>query len=174
MPIPGPTDELHVNEEIRSAQVRLIDAAGEQVGVVDTSEAMTMAREAGMDLVEVAPEAEPPVCRIIDYGKHKYRKKKKTHQSHVKQHVSQLKALRLSPTTEEHDLQVKLRKAREFLDRRDRVVFNVMFRGRQMLHRERGDALMVRIQQDLEPIAKIESPPRMEGRRLWMVVSPKH
>jgi translation initiation factor IF-3 len=155
-------------------QVRLISETGEQVGVITRDEAMTMAREVGMDLVEVAPEAEPPVCRIMDYGKHKYRKKKKTHQSHVKQHVSQLKALRLGPTTEEHDLQVKLRKAREFLARRDRVVFNIMFRGRQMLHREQGDALMTRIQQELEPIVKIESPPRMEGRRLWMVVSPKH
>ena len=106
--------------------------------------------------------------------KHKYRKKKKSHQSHVKQRATQLKALRLSPVTEEHDLQVKLRKAREFLERRDRVVFNVMFRGRQMLHREMGQELMQRIQKDLEPIAKVESPPRMEGRRLWMVVGPKH
>ena len=135
---------------------------------------MALAVEAGLDLVEVAPDADPPVCRIMDYGRQKYRKKKKGHQGQTRQRHTQLKALRLGPLTEEHDVQVKLRKAKEFLERRDRVVFNVMFRGRQMLHRELGFQLLERIAKDLEEVAKVESPPTMEGRRLWMVVGPKH
>lgn len=132
-----------------------------------------MATEADLDLVEVAPDADPPVCRIMDYGKHKYQLKKKQHQGHTKQHHSQLKALRLSPVIEEHDIQVKLRRAREFLERGDRVTFNVMFRGRQMLHTEVGREILGRIAKDLEDMAKVEQSPRMEGRRLWMVVAPK-
>ena len=134
---------------------------------------MQAALEAGLDLVEVAPEAEPPVARIMDYGKHKYYQKKKYHQGRTHQHVSQLKALRLSPVTEEHDLQVKLKKARQFLERRDRVVFNLLFRGRQMMHREMGMELMKRISEELADVAKVESRPKMEGRRLWMVIAPK-
>ena len=132
-----------------------------------------MATEAELDLVEVAPAATPPVCRIMDFGKHKYRLKKKTHQSRVKQHHAQLKALRLSPVIEEHDVQVKLRRAREFLGRGDRVTFNMIFRGRQMLHREVGHEVMGHIAKELEEVAKVEVPPTMEGRRLWMVVAPK-
>jgi len=153
--------------------VRLINEDGDNIGVISLKEALMMAQEAGLDLVEVAPDAKPPVCRIMDFGKHKYRVKKRQHQSRVKQHHTQLKALRLSPVIEEHDIQVKLRRAREFLGRGDRVTFNMMFRGRQMLHREVGHEVMGHIAAALEDVAKIELPPRMEGRRLWMVVAPK-
>ncbi len=136
-------------------------------------EALQAAVDSGMDLVEVAPDADPPVVRIMDFGKHKYRQKKKSHQSHVKQHVTQMKALRLSPVTEEHDLQVKLKQARQFLERRDRVVFNMLFRGRQMLHRDLGMELMNRICRELADAGKAEGMPKMEGRRLWVVFSPK-
>jgi translation initiation factor IF-3 len=136
-------------------------------------EAIQAAMDAGMDLVEVAPEADPPVVRIMDFGKHKYRLKKKSHQSHVHQHVTQMKALRLSPVTEEHDLQVKLKQARQFLARRDRVVFNLMFRGRQMLHRDKAFEVMKRIKEELADVARAEDEPKMEGRRLWMVFGPK-
>ena len=132
-----------------------------------------MADEAGLDLVEVAPDAEPPVCRIMDYGKQKYRAKKKQHHSRVKQHHTQLKSLRLSPVIEEHDIQVKLKRARTFLERGDRVAFNMQFRGRQMAHQEIGLGIMERIAQDLEDLCKIESAPKMEGRRLSMVLSPR-
>ena len=166
-------DELKINEEIRSAQVRLIDENGENVGIVSRDQALATAREAEFDLVEVSPEGDPPVCRIMDYGKHKYRLKKKMHQSRVKQHQPQLKALRLSPVTEEHDVQVKLNRAREFLGRRDRVTFNMLFRGRQVMHADIGMAIMDRIAKGLEDIAKVETPPKMEGKRLWMVLAPK-
>ena len=153
--------------------MRVISETGEQLGIMPREEALQAALDAGMDLVEVAPDADPPVVRIMDFGKQKYRQKKKSHQSHVRQHVSQMKALRLSPVTEEHDVQVKLKKARQFLARRDRVVFNLMFRGRQMLHRELGMELMKRIREELSDVAKAEDEPRMEGRRLWMVFGPK-
>jgi translation initiation factor IF-3 len=141
--------------------------------VIATAEAMRLANEANLDLVEVAPDADPPVCRIMDYGKHKYRLKKKQHQSHVKTHHVELKQLRLSPVIEEHDIEVKLKRAREFLARGDRVTFNMMFRGRQMLHTEVGREILNRIATALEDIAKAEAPPRQEGRRLWMTVAAK-
>ena len=164
---------MRINDRIRAEKVRLINENGENLGVIDLKEALTMATEAELDLVEVAPGADPPVCRIMDYGKHKYRLKKRQHQGRVKQHHAQLKALRLSPVIEEHDVQVKLRRAREFLERGDRVTFNMMFRGRQMLHREVGQQVMDHIAAELEEVAKIEVPPTMEGRRLWMVVAPR-
>lgn len=162
-----------MNDRIRVDEVRLINEEGENVGVIGIKEALAMAADAGFDLVEVAPAAKPPVCRIMDYGKHKYRLKKRLHQSHVKQRHAQLKALRLSPVIEEHDVQVKLRRAREFLARGDRVTFNMMFRGRQMLHKEFGRELMDHIATELAEIAKVEVPPTTEGRRIWMVVAPK-
>ena len=134
---------------------------------------MNLARDAGMVLVEDSRMVRPPVWRIFDYGKHKYRMKKRQHQGRVKQHQAQLKALRLSPVIEEHDIQVKLRRAREFLGRGDRVTFNMMFRGRQMLHREVGRQVLDHIAAELEEIAKVEVSPTMEGRRLWMVVAPR-
>ena len=162
-----------MNERIHSEQVRLINEKGENVGVVAIADALVMATEADLDLVEVAPEAAPPVCRIMDYGKHKYRLKKKQHQSHVKQHHTQLKALRLSPMIEEHDIQVKLRRAREFIARGDRVMFNMIFRGRQLMRTDAGYQLMNRLVAELVDVAKPEVSPRMEGRRLWTVVAPK-
>jgi translation initiation factor IF-3 len=162
-----------VNERIRVEQVRLVNEKGENVGVVAVKDALVMATEADLDLVEVAPEAEPPVCRIMDFGKHKYRLKKKQHQSHVHQHHAQLKALRLSPMIEEHDIQVKLHRAKDFIARGDRVMFNMMFRGRQLMRTEAGYQLLNRLVLEMAEVAKAEVSPRMEGRRLWTVVAPK-
>ena len=162
-----------MNERIRVEQVRLINEKGENVGLVAVKDALVLATEADLDLVEVAPEAVPPVCRIMDYGKHKYRLKKKQHQSHVKTHHTQLKALRLSPMIEEHDIQVKLRRAREFIGRGDRVMFNMLFRGRQLMRTDAGYQLLNRLVAELADITKAEVAPRMEGRRLWTVVAPK-
>jgi len=164
---------LRLNDRIQAEQVRLIIENGENIGVVDLTDALTMAAEANLDLVEVAPDASPPVCRVMDYGKQKYRHKKRQHQGRSKQHQAQLKSLRLGPAIEEHDIQVKLRRARTFLERGDRVTFNMMFRGRQMLHREKGHEVLNRIAEELEDIAKVELPPKSEGRRIWMVLAPK-
>ena len=164
---------MKLNDRIQAEEVRLINEQGENVGVIAFKEALAMAMDGGFDLVEVAPAAKPPVCRIMDFGKHKYRLKKRQHQSRVKQHHAQLKALRLSPVIEEHDIQVKLRRAREFLARGDRVTFNMMFRGRQMLHKEVGREVLDHIAKELDEVAKVEVHPRMEGRRLWMVVAPR-
>ena len=162
-----------MNERIDAEQVRLVNEKGENVGVVAVKDALLMATEADLDLVEVAPEAEPPVCRIMDFGKHKYRLKKKQHQSHVHQHHAQLKALRLSPMIEEHDIQVKLRRAKDFIARGDRVMFNMMFRGRQLMRTDAGYQLLNRLVLEMAEVAKAEVSPRMEGRRLWTVVAPK-
>ncbi|MFA9480250.1 translation initiation factor IF-3 [Phycisphaerales bacterium AB-hyl4] len=161
-----------MNDMIRLSPVRLIDENNEQVGVVETDEAKQRARTAGLDLVEVAPQARPPVCRIMDYGKWKYqqRKKEQKAKSHAKQ--SELKGIRLRPGTDEHDLEIKTNKAREFLDDGDKVQFTMLFRGRQMAHQDLGLRSMQSIYQGLSDIAKIEAAPRMMGRRMTMVLAP--
>jgi len=162
---------LHVNDKIRVPSVRLINEKGDQVGIITTAEAMEMAQNVELDLVEVAPEANPPVCRIMDYGKYKYRQKKRSHQKVA--HRVQLKMLRVRPKTEEHDLQVKIRKAREFIDKGHRVTIMVQFRGREMQHREYGTRQLTRFMTELEDIAKVEAEPKMQGRRIEMTFAPK-
>ncbi|HLE88264.1 MAG TPA: translation initiation factor IF-3, partial [Candidatus Brocadiaceae bacterium] len=133
---------MRINERIRSSTVRLIDENGVQVGVISKEEAIAKAKGVESDLVEVAPDASPPVCRIMNYGKFKYKQKKKTHQ---KQHVVQLKELRLRPKTGEHDIQTKIRQARKFLENKDRVLINMMFKGRERAHAELGDEILKQI-----------------------------
>lgn len=164
------TQELRINERIFAKQVRLIGEEGEQLGVVSKQEALEKARELGTDLVEVAPQADPPVCRLMSYGKYKYRQKKKTQQ---KRHVSQLKELRLRPKTDVHDLQTKIRQARKFLERKDKVLVNMMFRGRERAHTEIGKEILLKFAQELEDIAKIEKDVRLDGRRMGMILAPK-
>ena len=166
-------DELRVNERIRVSEVRLIDAEGQQVGIVAREEALKRAQEAGLDLVEVAPLAKPPVCKLMDWGKHKYEQKKRSHQAEVKKHHTHLKEIRLTPKTEEHDLRIKLDKARDFLQRRDKVVINMRFRGREMFHLELGHEMLKRISAELEDVAKVEHTSHIEGRRLTMTLAPK-
>lgn len=153
--------------------MRLIDEEGEQVGVVPLDDAMERANEADLDLVEVAPDAKPPVCKIMDYGKYKYRQKKRMHESRKKSHAGEIKELRLRPKIEDHDLFVKLRKAREFLEAGQKVLFHVFFRGREMAHKEFGFALLQRVADELEDVAKIENPPREEGRRISVTMVKK-
>lgn len=164
------TQELRINERIFAKQVRLIGEESEQLGVVSRQEALEKARELGTDLVEVAPQADPPVCRLMSYGKYKYRQKKKTQQ---KRHVSQLKELRLRPKTDVHDLQTKIRQARKFLERKDKVLVNMMFRGRERAHTEIGKEILLKFAQELEDIAKIEKDVRLDGRRMGMILAPK-
>ena len=157
-------NQPRVNEMIRIPQVRVISAEGEQLGVMSTHDAMNVARNAGLDLVEVAADAKPPVCRIIDYSKFKYQQKKKQGKQHV--HQSKLKELRLRPKTGDHDLQVKINKAKEFLNDKDKVLISVMFKGRELAHIEEGEKMMEHIIAELEPLRKLESPPKQQGKRI--------
>jgi len=150
--------------------VRLIDENGVQVGVITKEEAIAKAKSVESDLVEVAPDASPPVCRIMNYGKFKYKQKKKMHQ---KQHVVQLKELRLRPKTGEHDIQTKIRQARKFLENKDRVLINMMFKGRERAHAELGNEILKQIAAALEDIAKVEKDKISDERRMGMILSPK-
>ncbi len=160
-----------VNERITIRQVMLIDHEGKKVGVTDTGQALDMAREAGMDLVEVAPNARPPVARIMDYGKYKYEQSKKAHESKKKQHQSKLKTVRLRPKTDPHMLEIRVEKSREFLMRGDKVQVMILFRGREMAHQELGIAHCREVAKRLDDIAKVEQEPRLEGRRMMMLLS---
>ncbi|MEP9412340.1 MAG: translation initiation factor IF-3 [Candidatus Brocadia sp.] len=164
------SQELRINERIRSSTVRLIDENGVQLGIVSKEEAIAKAKSADLDLVEVAPDAEPPVCRIMNYGKYKYKQKKKLHQ---KQHVVQLKELRLRPKTGEHDIQTKIRQARKFLENKDRVLINMMFKGRERAHAELGSEILKQIADALEDIAKVEKDKISDDRRMGIILSPK-
>ena len=161
---------MRINERIRSSTVRLIDENGVQVGVITKEEAIAKAKSVESDLVEVAPDATPPVCRIMNYGKFKYKQKKKMHQ---KQHVVQLKELRLRPKTGEHDVQTKIRQARKFLENKDRVLINMMFKGRERAHAELGNEILKQIAVALEDIAKVEKDRISDERRMGMILTPK-
>lgn len=163
---------LRTNEQIRISPILLIDEADNQIGTIETAEAIRRARETGMDLVEVAPTARPPVCRIMDYGKWKYRQNKKEQKAKQKHHSQQLKEVRLRPKTDIHDRDFKIKHAREFLAEGDRVQFTMMFRGREMAHQDLGMQRMREIAEGLADIAKIETPPRMMGKRMNMVLMP--
>ena len=165
------TREQPINERIKAQTVRLVSDESEQLGVKDIAEARRLAEEAELDLVLVAPNADPPVCKIMDYGKFKYRQKKRQHEHH--KHNPQLKELRLRPKTEAHDLHVRTRKAREFLERGDRVLVTVRFRGREMTHTELGTALLARFADDLQDIAKVEKQPSIEHRRMTIILAKK-
>jgi translation initiation factor IF-3 len=138
-----------------------------------TDEALRRAKEAGLDLVEVAPDAKPPVCKIMDYGKFKYEQKKKAHQAKTRQKVTQLKELRIRPKTEEHDLLIKVKKAKEFLAVGDRVQVNMLFKGREMAHIEVGKTLLERFATEVADVAKVERPAILDGRRMTLVLVPK-
>lgn len=159
-----------MNEQIRISPIRLIGAEGEQHGIVPTSQALEMARESGMDLVEVAAQERPPVCKIIDYGKFKYAQSKKTHQ---KTHQQKLKEIRVRPKTGGHDIDTKIVQARKFLEHNDKVQVNVLFRGREMQHIEEGQRVMNQVLEALLDACKVESPARMEGKRMVALLAPK-
>jgi translation initiation factor IF-3 len=168
----GPIDRgLRVNEQIRISPVRVINPEGVMLGVMPTSKALEAAREAGMDLVEVAPNERPPVCKIIDYGKFKYTQKKKL--SKQKQHQVQVKEIRVRPKTGDHDIEVKVKRAREFLEHKDKVLVNVLFRGRELAHIDEGRRVMQEVLQALEEVGKVEKTPSMEGRRMTAILAPR-
>jgi translation initiation factor IF-3 len=143
------------------------------VGVVGRNEAIQMAMEAGLDLVEIAPNADPPVCKILDFGKYKYEAQKKKNEARKKQKVIEVKEIKLRPSIDDHDYDVKMRSMAKFIDEGDKVKVTMRFRGRELAHQELGMNVLIRVRDDLEEIAKVEQMPRMEGRQMTMVISPK-
>ncbi|MDZ7714818.1 MAG: translation initiation factor IF-3 [Balneolaceae bacterium] len=167
----GNDDRPNVNDEIRSSKVRVIKP-DEGHEIVPIDEAIRIAQSYDLDLVQVAPDADPPVCKIIDFGKYMYEKKKKEKEAKKKQHTVQVKELRFRPNTDDHDLEFKTRHAREFLEGGDKVKATVQFRGRDMLYTERGKELLMELAEELDDISEIETKPNMEGRRMIMLLSP--
>jgi translation initiation factor IF-3 len=160
-----------INEQIRISPVRVISAEGELLGIITTDEALTRAREADLDLVEVAPNERPPVCRIMDYGKFKYQQKKRLAKGHT--HQSKIKEIRVRPKTGEHDIQFKLNQAKTFLQHKDKVVVSVIFRGRELAHIEEGRKVIDHVIKELEEVSKIESSPSHQGKRIVCILAPK-
>lgn len=165
--------DLRINEQIRVREVRLIDEKGEQRGIVSTLEALRIAREAGLDLVEVAPQSVPPVCRLLNYGKFKFEQEKKIKDAKKKAKVTELKEIRMQPKIAEHDLDFKANHVREFLEDGNKVKVTIRFRGRELAHTEIGEQILGRILAKLEGVYVLERPPLMEGRFMSMVLSPK-
>jgi len=165
--------DTRINEEISAPEVRLIGAAGEQIGIVSLAAANKMAEEAGVDLVEIAPTAKPPVCRLMDYGKYKYHEAKKRHEAKLKQRQIQIKEVKFRPGTDEGDYQIKLRNLIRFLEEGDKTKVTLRFRGREMAHQEFGVKLLERVRTDLDPYGVVEQFPKLEGRQMVMVLSPK-
>ncbi|MCD6170204.1 MAG: translation initiation factor IF-3 [Candidatus Latescibacteria bacterium] len=164
---------MRVNEQISAPQVRVIDSKGEQVGVMDTQAALKLASEQELDLVEVAPNATPPVCRIMDYGKFKYEREKQEKEAKKKQQGLHLKEVRMRPKIDEHDYQFKLRHLKEFLSKRNRVKVSIIFRGRENVHKEAGERLMQQILQDVADLASLDGSIRSERNSLIATLVPK-
>ncbi|MEJ7618076.1 MAG: translation initiation factor IF-3 [Pyrinomonadaceae bacterium] len=162
-----------INEKIRVPQVRVIDEEGEQLGILETREAVRMARERGLDLVEVAAAADPPVCRIIDYGKFQYEAKKKAAEAKKKQVIIVVKEVKFRPGTDEHDYEYKMRHARDWLEEGDKVKASIWFRGREMTHRELGSKILEKLEKDLTEFGEVEARPRMEGNQMFLIFAPK-
>ena len=167
------TKRVRRNDEIDAQEVRVIDAEGEQAGVMSLSDAIELAKDVSLDLVEVSPNAEPPVCRIMDFGKYLFEQNKKAQTSKRKQKQVHVKEIKFRPGTDEGDYQVKLRKLVEFLEYGDKTKVTLRFRGREMAHQELGAKLLARVRNDLEEYGTVEQMPQMEGRQMIMVIAPK-
>jgi translation initiation factor IF-3 len=165
--------DVNVNWQIRAPEVRVVGHDGKQIGILPLKEAMKLAEEQGLDLVEVAPQATPPVCRIMNYGKYKYQQSKKIQEAKKHQTVIQVKEVKIRPRTEEHDLQFKLRHAKRFLSEGNKVKVSMLFRGREIAHPEMGRELLDRIVAELKDLMVIEQAPRLEGRSMVMLLAPK-
>ncbi|MBN2476042.1 MAG: translation initiation factor IF-3 [Pirellulales bacterium] len=164
-------NKQRINEQIHVSPVRVIAADGTQLGILSTEDALKEARKVDLDLVEVAPNARPPVCRIMDFGKYKYQQKKRQHKGHA--HQTKIKEIRVRPKTGEHDITVKVNRARDFLEHKNKVIVTVIFRGREMAHIEEGRRVISGVLEQLADIAKVESPPIQHGRRMVCTVAPK-
>jgi len=161
-----------VNEAIRAKEVRLIDQDGEQAGIVQSRQALAMAEEAGLDLVEVAPNARPPVCKLMDYGKYKYEQKQKAKEARRNASTIQVKEVKFRPKTDEHDIQTKIRNIRRFLKDGNKAKLTIQFRGREITHADRGRRILDRVKEEIGESANVEMGPRMEGRTMIMIMAP--
>ncbi|MBQ7618396.1 MAG: translation initiation factor IF-3 [Desulfovibrio sp.] len=168
-----PHDGTRRNEMIRAREVRVIGADGEQLGILSRNEAIEKAKEAGLDLVEVAALSEPPVCRIMDFGKYRYEQQKKKQEAKKRQTVVQIKEIKVRPKTDDHDYETKLRHIRRFIEDGDRCKLTVFFRGREIVHKDRGQDILSRFVEDTADIAKVEQEAKSEGRTLQMLLVPK-
>ena len=162
-----------INDAIRAREVRLIDENGQNVGIVGRFEAQERANQVGLDLVEVSPDANPPVCKILDYGKFKYQEQKKAAEARKNQKIVEIKEIKMRPSIDEHDYDVKMRAIRRFFEEGDKVKVTLRFRGREMAHQNLGYELLQRVKTDLVEASKVESEPRLEGRQMVMVLAPK-
>ena len=166
-------DGPRINGAIRAPKVRCIDPEGEQLGVLDTHDAIRKAEDFGLDLVEVQPNADPPVCKILDYGKFKYEAQKRANEARKKQKIIEVKEIKLRPNIDEHDYQVKMRNVHKFLNAGDKVKVTLRFRGREMAHQELGANVLTRVREETDEFAKVEAMPKLEGRQMIMVLAPK-
>ena len=161
-----------INEEIRDSEIRLISATGEQLGIMAPAEALKIADEQGLDLVKISPNAVPPVCKLMDYGKFRYQEQKKAQEAKAKQKVVQIKEVKFRPATDENDFQTKLRSLKRFLEDGDKAKITLRFRGREMAHQQFGTQLMDRVREELVDIAQVEHAPKLEGRQMLMFLAP--
>jgi translation initiation factor IF-3 len=162
-----------INDAIRAREVRLIDENGQNVGVVSRVDALERAVAAGLDLVEVSPDAQPPVCKILDFGKFKYQEQKKAAEARKNQKIVEIKEIKMRPTIDDHDYDVKIRSIKRFFDEGDKVKVTLRFRGREMAHQEIGYQLLQRVKTELQELSKVEAEPRLEGRQMVMVLAPR-
>ncbi|NBD31096.1 MAG: translation initiation factor IF-3 [Alphaproteobacteria bacterium] len=161
-----------VNDRIRAPEIRLIGPNGENVGVVSPDRAMTLAAEVGLDLVEISPNANPPVCKIMDFGKYKYEQQKRESEAKKKQKVIEVKEVKFRPNTDSHDYDVKMKNVTKFLEKGDKVKVTLRFRGREMAHQNLGRELLERVAEDVKELGKVENMPKMEGRQMVMMIGP--
>ncbi len=174
MTIRKKTDNVRINERIRSSSVRLISAEGDQLGILSIRDAIQVAKDGGLDLVEVAPNSDPPVCRVMDYGKFRYQAAKKVQEARKKSRGGQMKEIKLRPHTEDHDLGFKIKNLKKFLDKKHRVKITVFFRGREMAYMNAGVDLLKRVAEEISEDGTVEQPPTREARnRMTMVIIPK-
>jgi translation initiation factor IF-3 len=171
--VPAQKGGPRINEEIRIAAVHLIDKDGTNLGNIPIAEALAKAQEAGLDLVEISPNAAPPICKILDYGKYKYQEQKKAAEARKKQKVVEVKEIKYRPMIDDHDYDVKMRSMKRFFEEGDKVKVTLRFRGRELAHQELGTALLNRVKDDIAKIAKVEQEPRFEGRQVVMVLAPR-
>ena len=171
---PAPKDGPRINEEIRVREVHLIDKDGSNRGTVPISEALAIAQEAGLDLVEISPNATPPVCKLLDFGKYKFQEQKKQAEARKKQKVVEVKEIKFRPMIDDHDYEVKMRSMQRFFEEGDKVKVTLRFRGREMAHQELGARLLERVKGDTEKLAKVEMDARFEGRQMIMILAPRY
>lgn len=165
-------NEPRMNDQIKSTTIRLIDVDGNMIGVVPVKQGLELAEQHGLDLVEISPNAEPPVCKVLDYGKFKYEAQKKASEARKKQKVVSLKEIKMRPNIDPHDYGIKMKNVRKFIEDGDKVKFTLRFRGREMSHQEQGMKLMQQVKADMGDTIKVESEPRLEGRQMVMVIAP--